>query len=405
MPRVLTGWPPCRGRAAGTCRVCVRNSSRSVSSSALDRLLEALGHQRLRRGGQLVDVVAEDRSVSCPRRRSSSMAVFVSAARRPLKMTASWWSRPVDAEVALDAMRLGSRMSISRSFLGVQRRCRSGRARPAPPSPEWMWHLAQTFLKISLPARVAVFSRPAAPRRLLAVGVWQPPPFASRPGPAGDGRRSGGRPGPASGRATARPRHLAVLDSAGRGRSSESVLPRQRRTIACPGGRRHRPHRVDEGRPDVSGIALRVTGGDQPVRQLGGCLRRHEGDHVAHHRGSALRRSISCRTAWIRAASACGGVGGGGKQVPGEFRRADSSQRPVSAPSETSAPTSRHESVESLGRKQAIAFPASASSRGTCPSASRSANPRDDRPGQGGVGLRDGRASSPPIVSTGPPRA
>ena len=38
----------------------VRNSSRSVNVLGGDLLLEALGHERLLRGGQLVDVLAED---------------------------------------------------------------------------------------------------------------------------------------------------------------------------------------------------------------------------------------------------------------------------------------------------------------------------------------------------------
>ena len=60
MPRVLTAVATLSSGIGTYLPRCVRNSSRSAISSRLDLLFEAFGHQRLGRGLQILDVLAED---------------------------------------------------------------------------------------------------------------------------------------------------------------------------------------------------------------------------------------------------------------------------------------------------------------------------------------------------------
>ena len=175
-----------------------------------------------------------------------------------------------------------------------------------PPSPECVWHLAQCLVKTTLPAiGVAglLRQRQQLVDDLLPVGVGQAAAAREqRLGPRGDRAGRGGRPGPASGRASARraapcPSRAASSRArvpSGRPSSSRSAAARadggQRRQLLRRRPGRRRPPRcapTASSRPAASSGDVR---GVTSVQQLldAAC-------------SSSGRNSISCRAAATRA--------------------------------------------------------------------------------------------------------
>ena len=309
-----------------------------------------------------------------PSASSSSIEVFVSPASRPFRTRPSvvetvYWRKFPSTD------RLGSRMWTSSSLFGCAAMpVRSGPT--LPPSPECVWHLAHSFLKTSLPREASPPFRTTGDRAWMTFsrsGSGRPPPLASRALARSAMDLSGCAARACDCESVSSDIGTLPASIAPTSEPVQSVLPSSARTHGLPRGRRHRPHRVDEGRPDLGRVALR-DGGDQPARHLGRRLRRDQRDQVA----SGLRVALAEVDELPRGVDAGGialrGVGRGGEEVLGELRRRSPSS-PFTPQREASPSIWPRESVESFGSSAAIAFSASASSSGALSLGQPFANP------------------------------
>ena len=180
MPRVLTIVAALRRSSGRYLPRWVRNASRSFNCGGGDLLLETLGHQRLLRGGHLVDVFAED-DVPLPLGVEQLDGGLRLRREQPADHAAVGGGDRVLDEVALDATGSG-RGCGSRARRGATAATPERSGPTWPPSPPWRWHLAHCCWKTSLPAAGSPPSSSWAVSRSITrwrSGSGRPPPCAS----------------------------------------------------------------------------------------------------------------------------------------------------------------------------------------------------------------------------------
>ena len=183
MPRVLTAWPLCRAAAAGTCPAAPGTPA-GRSAPRRDLLFEALGHERLGRGDELVDLLAQhgvllafDVEQLDGRLRFGGQQAGEHLAR----IVATVYTRKLPS-----TLRLGSRILSSSSSLG----CTAMPVRSGPmrvPSPPCTWHLAHCLMNTALPRAASPGllvsgSNSSSTCRRSALGSRRPGPASSRRG-------------------------------------------------------------------------------------------------------------------------------------------------------------------------------------------------------------------------------
>ena len=172
-----------------------------------------------------------------------------------------------------------------------------------PPSPECMWHLEQCFLKTPCPARRrrSSSSAAAAHRRPSAGRRWAGRRRArGSPWPARRSAGRGGRPEPASDRATVRRAGTLPLSSASSRRRVQSGRPSSTRRRRGPRRRRQRGKLLEDRPARASAASLVPSASSSPAASSGDDARR---DQVEQLLDESARRRAGTRSAARAAAT------------------------------------------------------------------------------------------------------
>ena len=266
--------------------------------------------------------------------------------------------------------RLGSRMWTISSLLGCAAMpVRSGPT--LPPSPECVWHLAHSFLKTSLPREAS------PPFRTIGESAWMT--FS---------RSGSGRPPPLASSALARSAialsgwaasacdcesvrsDIGTLPASIPPTSAfvQSVLPSSARTLAFRAAGVIGPIASTSAVP-TSGASLVAAAAIRPLARSGGVFAVTRAITSRAACGSALRRSMSCRAASMRAASVAFSSEADARR---SFASAATNASSPSTPQREARPSIwPREPAESFGRRAASAvWPCRRRASGPCPSAS-----------------------------------
>ena len=215
-----------------------------------------------------------------------------------------------------------------------------------PPSPPWRWHLAHCCRKTTLPAAASPPCRTSGASASITFwrsGSGRPPPCVEQPlGPSRRSPGSGGRPAPASGRATSSESGTdSVLEGVDQGRGPVGAA-RARRGSPGPATRARAPAGARPGHAPTSGDSLRRDGLDQAGGQLGracrGVIRLEQLPRRSRRLADGARRAAGRRRA-AAARRACSSLAVARSDAAISARmRSSASVAPGGSPAGTSCP-------------------------------------------------------------------